>query len=297
MTEVADLSPTDASNTSISSNSLDGNIANMSNMDNTLQAVLGMLGRWTSSDTIASASTTDIGAQAESYLTVSGTTTITAFGTVRAGTVRYLRFSGALVLTHNATSLILPGAANITTVAGDTAILASEGSGNWRCLAFQRAAAIPTAEFGPAFLHVRDEKVTTSVGQALTGGTTNTRQINTVVTNEITGASIGTNQIVLPAGTYYCEASAPAFAVGRHRLVLENATDGVLIMAGQNCLASVASNVQTVATVSCRFTIAASKGLYINHWVETTNASNGGGAAVSDGRVEVYAEARFWKLK
>lgn len=147
MTELADLSPTDASNTSITGQSLEGNVANMANMDDTLQAMLGMLGRWTSSDTIASAATTDIGAQPEAYLTVSGTTTITAFGTVRTGTVRYLRFSDALTLTHNATSLILPGAANITTAAGDTAIFVSEGSGNWRCLNYSSVA---SGTFTPA---------------------------------------------------------------------------------------------------------------------------------------------------
>jgi hypothetical protein len=136
---------------------------------------------------IASAGTTDIGAATGRFVHITGTATITALGTKTAGVEREVVFDGALTLTHNATSLILPGAANITTAAGDTAIMVSEGSGNWRCLAFQRAAAIPTAEFGPAFLHVRDEKVTTSVGQALTGGTTNTRQINTVVTNEIRG--------------------------------------------------------------------------------------------------------------
>jgi hypothetical protein len=141
MTEITDLSPTDASNTSITGESLDGNVANMGRMDNTLQAILGMFGRWTSSDTIASATTTDIGAQPEAYLTVSGTTTITGFGTTKAGTVRFLRFSGALTLTHNATSLILKGGANRTTAAGDSGIYISEGSGNWRELAFQRATA------------------------------------------------------------------------------------------------------------------------------------------------------------
>ena len=143
MTEITDLSPTDSSNTEVTGESLDGSIANMGRMDNTLQAILGMFGRWTSSDTIASAGTTDIGAQAEAYLTVSGTTTITSFGTVRAGTIRFLRFSGILTLTYNATSLILPGAASITTAVGDTAVFVSEGSGNWRCLAFQRATASP----------------------------------------------------------------------------------------------------------------------------------------------------------
>lgn len=143
MTEITDLSPTDSSNTSVTGESLVGSIANMGRMENTLQAILGMFGRWTSSDTIASASTTDIGAQAEAYLTVSGTTTITSFGTVRAGTIRFLQFSGILTLTYNATSLILPGAASITTAAGDTAVFVSEGGGNWRCVAYQRAVTSP----------------------------------------------------------------------------------------------------------------------------------------------------------
>lgn len=151
MTEITDLSPTDSSNLSVTGESLDGSIANMGRMDNTLQAILGMFGRWTSSDTIASAGTTDIGAQAEAYLTVSGTTTITSFGTVRAGTIRFLRFSGILTLTYNSTSLILPGAASITTAAGDTAVFVSEDSGNWRCLVYNKSsgqAITPAGTFG-----------------------------------------------------------------------------------------------------------------------------------------------------
>jgi hypothetical protein len=71
------------------------------------------------------------------YLTITGTTTITAFDNVAAGQLRYVRFSGALTLTHNATSLILPNnGSNITTANGDTAIFVSEGSGNWRCLMY-----------------------------------------------------------------------------------------------------------------------------------------------------------------
>jgi len=92
---------------------------------------------------IASATTTDIGAATGRYVHITGTTTITGLGTKTAGVVRMLTFDGALTLTHNATSLILPGAANITTAAGDTAVFVSEGSGNWRCLAYQRAAASP----------------------------------------------------------------------------------------------------------------------------------------------------------
>jgi hypothetical protein len=88
---------------------------------------------------IASAATTDIGAATGNFVHITGTTTITALGTVQAGTRRVVRFAGALTLTHNATSLILPTGANITTAANDTAVFVSEGSGNWRCVGYQRA--------------------------------------------------------------------------------------------------------------------------------------------------------------
>lgn len=85
---------------------------------------------------IASAATTDIGAATGNYVNVTGATTITGLGTAQAGTVRWVRFTGALTLTHNISSLILPGAANILTEANDVACFVSMGSGNWFCSSF-----------------------------------------------------------------------------------------------------------------------------------------------------------------
>lgn len=87
---------------------------------------------------IASATTPDIGAATGQFVDITGTTTITGFASAQAGVVRLVRFTGALTFTHNATSLILPTGANITTAAGDTAILISLGSGNWLCFAYNR---------------------------------------------------------------------------------------------------------------------------------------------------------------
>jgi len=92
---------------------------------------------------VASATTTAIGAALSANVTVTGTVTITAFDTVLDGVIRLAKFAGALTLTHNGTSLILPGAANIVTAAGDQAIFRSLGSGNWECLSYQRAATYP----------------------------------------------------------------------------------------------------------------------------------------------------------
>jgi hypothetical protein len=88
---------------------------------------------------IASAATTDLSAATGDFVNITGTTTITSFGTAAAGVERTLRFTGALTLTHNATSLILPTSANITTAAGDTARFRSLGSGNWVCVGYQKA--------------------------------------------------------------------------------------------------------------------------------------------------------------
>jgi len=82
---------------------------------------------------IASSGTTNIGAAASNNVRITGTTTITAFDSVSAGIRRHVRFAAALTLTHNGTSLILPGGKNILTVAGDTAEFFSLGSGNWVC--------------------------------------------------------------------------------------------------------------------------------------------------------------------
>ena len=94
---------------------------------------------WSATQTIASAATTDIGAATSNSVIVSGTKTITALGTIAAGAERVVQFSGALTLTHNATSLILPGGASITTAAGDVASFVSLGAGNWRCTGYQKA--------------------------------------------------------------------------------------------------------------------------------------------------------------
>lgn len=94
---------------------------------------------------ITAAATTDIGAATGNYVDIihaSGTVAISALGTVQAGTRRHVRFvvsGGTLTLTHNATSLILPGAADITVNNGDRAVFVSLGSGNWDCHSYTRS--------------------------------------------------------------------------------------------------------------------------------------------------------------
>jgi hypothetical protein len=98
---------------------------------------------------VASGATCNIGAAPSLAARITGTTTITSFGSV-ANALRFIRFAGALTLTHNATSLVLPGGATITTAAGDTAIATSDASGNWRLWHYQRADGFPLAPVLPS---------------------------------------------------------------------------------------------------------------------------------------------------
>lgn len=87
---------------------------------------------------IASAATTDLGDATGINVRITGTDAISSFGSAPAGAIRRLTFAAALTLTHNATSMVLPGGSNIVTAAGDTAEVQSLGSGNWRLLRFTR---------------------------------------------------------------------------------------------------------------------------------------------------------------
>lgn len=94
---------------------------------------------------IASASSVELGNIAGNRVDITGTTTINAFtwNNCIVGAARWVKFTGALQLTYNATSMILPTAANLLTAAGDYACFRNLGGGNTECLAYQRASGAP----------------------------------------------------------------------------------------------------------------------------------------------------------
>lgn len=101
---------------------------------------------------IASAATTDIWAATGDLVHITGTTTITSFGTAsRAGIVREVIFDGALTLTHGA-QLDLPGTANITTAAGDRALVRADTTTKAVVMHYQRADGTAVVSSGDGLL-------------------------------------------------------------------------------------------------------------------------------------------------
>lgn len=86
---------------------------------------------------IVSATTTDLGTVPAHNALVTGTTTITGFGSSASllAPIYIVRFAASLTLTNSAT-LTLPGNANIVTQPGDSLLAEYGGSGSWRVLAY-----------------------------------------------------------------------------------------------------------------------------------------------------------------
>jgi hypothetical protein len=148
-------------------------------------------------------------------------------------------------------------------------------------------------KFESALLHVRDEKSSGTGGGNISTGSFITRTLNTVMTNEISGASLTSNQIILPSGTYYINARAPAYNVDEHKLKLRNITDSSDTIIGsseQNADLDYDS-----AFLTGRFTITAEKTFELQHRFGF-DAANGFGLACSFSVVEVYADVQIWKV-
>ena len=136
-------------------------------LDTTNDNIIPLIGGGSTS--IASASTTGLGSASQGSITISGTTTITSFGSASTftplGSLKVVRFSGSLTLTHNATSLILPGGANITTADGDCCIVQALGGSNWRVVNYTRASGVPLTTSAVV------QRVETLTGAVATGTT------------------------------------------------------------------------------------------------------------------------------
>ena len=146
--------------------------------------------------------------------------------------------------------------------------------------------------FESQLLHVRDEKSQNTSGGTAASNGTQTRTLNTVKTNEITGASLSSNQITLPSGTYYIQALAPAYDTSRSQAFLYNVTDTANEIIGSTSTNTVAST--SFCHVIGRFTISAQKVFSIVQF--TFDAHVNGLGEPANNSTEVYTDVQIWKV-
>ena len=128
----------------------------------------------------------------------------------------------------------------------------------------------------------RDEKTSGTAGGTFTTGAWRTRDLQTTQINQITGASLASNQITLDAGTYRVTAFAPANSVNYHTARLYNITDSSVTILGTAMYSDAATAAaQNQSIVEGIFTIAGSKVFELQHYATETKSTYGFGLAAS----------------
>lgn len=148
------------------------------------------------------------------------------------------------------------------------------------------------------YILLQDQKTVGTNGGTATAGSWQTRTLNTIVADTTGAVTLGSNQFVLPAGTYRINVRAPACSVSVHQCRLRNITDSITVALGSpeysfssNDAAAAVSN---HSCLTARFTIAGSKTFEIQHQAGATKASYGYGVAAGFD-TEIYTSVELIK--
>jgi hypothetical protein len=152
---------------------------------------------------------------------------------------------------------------------------------------------ITAGDAATQYMHVRDEKGpnTYPAGSSLAG--VNIRVLNTVVSNTISGASLSSNRVTLPAGSYLITGRAPAIRTEDHKGYLYNVTASSLAIAGSTAYnSSGAFYAQNDTFITGIVTISGTTVFEFRHLIMNAAANEGLGINTynSAAGVEVFTE-------
>lgn len=142
---------------------------------------------------------------------------------------------------------------------------------------------------------VEEQQASGTNGGTFTSGAWRTRALNTLVRNANSIASLASNQITLPAGTYYFKYAATAFSVDDHQAKISNVTDSTDVSFGIASYARAASAGASNSEGSGVVTITASKTFALQHQCATTASGNGLGVGANFG-LEVFSRLEITRL-
>lgn len=130
-------------------------------------------------------------------------------------------------------------------------------------------------------------------GGTFTSGAWRVRTL-TNFTNNITGASVASNQVTLPDGTYNVEGWAVGYFCGSHQSALYNVTDATTVMTGASVYAGEGSPESRFSNI---ITVSGGPKVYeLRHRCSSTKSTNGLGLACGFGVNEVYAQLLIVKI-
>ena len=122
------------------------------------------------------------------------------------------------------------------------------------------------------------------------------RVLNTVVHNTITGASLASNLVTLPAGTYWVEGLSLAFRTGSYQTFVINNGNSAVLIEGYSQYVDSAVGGGITSTCSGRFVLAAETVISLRYAAANAKATNGLGVKSENGRNSIFAEMKIWKV-
>ena len=114
----------------------------------------------------------------------------------------------------------------------------------------------------------------TTDGGTATSGSLQTRPLNTVNYNGITGASLASNAVTLPAGNYFVNAIGSAFAVNQFRYILRNTTASTNLVLGTP---GEAGGIEIIGNLLGQFTLSVTSTVELQMYCNTTRGGDGMG--------------------
>jgi hypothetical protein len=133
-------------------------------------------------------------------------------------------------------------------------------------------------------------------GGTSTSGSLIKRTLNTTIINTITGCSIASSVITLPAGTFLIEANAPFGKSAFAKIVLRNTTASTNAIIGLSAYSGATIDASFICLLSGTVTTTASTNFELQYQVNTGLATQGLGFASGFGYSEIYSTIQIEKI-
>lgn len=145
--------------------------------------------------------------------------------------------------------------------------------------------------------YIKDIKGSSTDGGTFTGGSWQTRTLNTIQ-GDSSFVSLSSNDFTLAPGQYLVKFVAPGYRVGVHKARLVEASSATERIVGSSAYSQ--SSTDYAVTDSHGFgllTVSQATAFRLQHYGSSTQSSNGFGVASSSGTSEVYAQVEIQKIK
>lgn len=144
---------------------------------------------------------------------------------------------------------------------------------------------------------VRDQKANGTNAQTLTAGVWDTRHLNTVAANTIGGASLSSNEVTLPIGTFDLDLSAPAYRSNGSVARIYDVTNAAVLGVTSSGYGHSSFNNLAECTLKTRIALTAPASLRVEQIV--LSASFGGASAgfiSGNSEPEIYTQLKIRKV-